>query len=242
MVGLKSVWPLLISLFLFAACVPQSKQTECGSNEAFNSQLRSCVPIVQGPAAFINVSSYAPLYTSTRYKNDPTPVVFTISVSNPYNQSYTIEWEHSYNGSPNNIDGNVLTTTFTPSLYSGNIGSNIITAKIISGGAVVDSHNFEVVIQESPTPNINTATITPADYYPTAYPVSTGEQFSFVERNNGATGIGSYVVYWTLSQNGVSLPSYSETDTFANTSTNGTNTIYYGTSATPKFDPSVLGV
>lgn len=244
MVGLKSVWLLLFSLFLFGACVPQSKQSECGSNEAFNSQLRSCVPIVQGPTAFINISSYSPLYTSTRFKNDTSPVTFTIAVSNPYNQTYTIEWEHSYNGStPTNIDGNVLTTSqFIPSLYSGNVGSNIITAKIISGGKVVDSHNFEVVLQDNPTPNINTATISPADYYPVLYGDNTGQPFSFTGRNNGAVGVGNYRVYWNLSQNGVSLPGYSETDTFANTSTNGTNVFYYGTSVTPRFDPSLLGL
>ncbi len=243
MVGLKSVWLLLISLFLFGACVPKAKQTECGSNEAFNSQLRSCVPIVQGPSAFINISSFAPLYTSTRYKNDPTPVTFTISVSNPYNQTYTIEWEHSYNGLPNNLAGNVLTTSaFIPSLNSSNIGSNLITAKIISGGNVVDSHNFEVVIQDSPVPNINTATITPADYYPLLYGDNTGQQFSFTGRNNGATSIGNYRTYWTLSQNGVPLPGSSETDTFTNTATNGSNIFYYGTAATPAFDASTLGL
>ena len=85
-------------------------------------------------------------------------------------------------------------------------------------------------------------TITPADYYPLLYGDNTGQQFSFVGRNNGATSIGSYKVYWTLSQNGVGLPGYSETDTFANTATNGTNTFYYGTSATPTFDPSTLGL
>ncbi len=119
MVGLKSVWVLIFSMLLFGACVPQKKQTECGSSEAFNSQLRSCVPIVQGPSAFINVSSYSPLYTSVRYKNDTNPVTLTIAVSNPYNQSYTIEWEHNYNGAVQTIAGNVLTTSaFVPVLYS----------------------------------------------------------------------------------------------------------------------------
>ncbi|MFL5783162.1 MAG: hypothetical protein ACJ76H_01050, partial [Bacteriovoracaceae bacterium] len=242
MVGLTSVWPLLISLLLFAACVPQKKQTECGSNEAFNSQLRSCVPIVQGPSAFINIDSYSPLYTATRYKNDTTPVTFTISVSNPYNQVYSIEWDMNYNGAINTIAGDVTTTSIIPAIYSGQIGSNVITAKIMSGGKVVDSHNFEVMIQETPRPNINTATIFPADYNPILYPDSTGQRFSFTERNNGAVSLTDYRVYWTLSKNGVDQPAMAEADTFTNTATNGTNVIYYGTSTVPKFNPSSLGV
>ncbi|MES2527041.1 MAG: hypothetical protein V4598_08130 [Bdellovibrionota bacterium] len=245
MVGLKSVWVLLFSLFLFGACVPSKKQTECGSNEAFNSQLRSCVPIVQGPSAFINVSSFVPLYTSTRYKNDATPVTFTIAVSNPYNQSYTIEWDLNYNGSVTSIAGNVLTTTFIPVVYSTQVGSNVITAKIISGGAVVDSHNFEVVLQETPRPNINTGSITPADYNPILFPDNTGTRFSFTGRNNGATGISNYRVFWTLTKNGVNVGGiYSETDTFTNVATNGTNVFMYGLNdgSNDKFKPSVLGV
>jgi hypothetical protein len=240
MVGLKSVWVLLFSLFLFGACVPTKKQTECGSNEAFNSQLRSCVPIVQGPSAFINISSFVPLYTSTRYKNDNTPVTFTIAVSNPYNQAYTIEWDLNYNGTIDSFAGNVLTTSIIPSLYSNQIGSNVITAKIISGGAVVDSHNFEVVIQESPRPNINTGTL--GDYNPILFPDNTGTSFSFTGRNNGAAGINDYRVFWTLSKNGVNQVAYAETDTFTNQSMNGTNVFYYGTSGVPRFNPSVLGV
>lgn len=247
MVGLKSVWVLLFSLFLFGACVATNKQTECGTNEAFNSQLRSCVPIVQGPSAFINVSSFSPLYTSTRFKNDTTPVTFTIAVSNPYGQSYTIEWDLNYNGTIQTIAGNVLTTSaFIPVLYSGNVGSNVITAKIISGGAVVDSHNFEVLLQDSPRPNINTGLINPADYNPIYFPDNTGVRFSFNGRNNGATGIGNYRVFWTLTKNGVNLPAYAETDTFSNTSTNGTNVFMFGLNdgSNDKFKPTdaALGV
>lgn len=242
MVGFKSVWLLILSLVFFAACVPSSKQTECGSNEAFNSQLRQCVPIVQGPTAFININSYTPLYTSTRYKNDNTPVTLTVSVSNPYNQSYTLEWDINYNGVVDTIAGNQTSVSVIPSIYSGNIGSNIITAKVLSGGAVVDTHNFELVIQESPTPNFNTGTIFPADYNPTLFPDNTGQRFSLTERNNNATGLGDYRVFWTLSKNGVNVPAYAETDLLTNTSTAGTNVLYYGTSTTPKFDPSVLGV
>ena len=244
MVGLKSVWLLLFSLFLFGACVPTKKQTECGSNEAFNSQLRSCVPIVQGPSAFINVSSFVPLYTSTRYKNDTNPVVFTIAISNPYNQAYTIEWDLNYNGTVKTIAGNVLTTSIFPVTYSTQVGSNVITAKIISGGAVVDSHNFEVVLQETPRPNINTGLISPSDYNPILFPDNTGARFSFTGRNNGATSISNYRVKWTLTKNGVNLPLYQETDTFAVTSTNGTNVFMYGLNdgTNDLFKPSVLGV
>jgi len=65
MVGFKSIWPLL-TLLLFAACVPQVKQTECESNEAFNATLRTCVPVVPSTDSFININSFLPTSSLTK--------------------------------------------------------------------------------------------------------------------------------------------------------------------------------
>ena len=90
MVGFKMLWPLL-SLLLFAACVPQTKQTTCKTNEAFSPALRTCVPIVNGPSSFIHIESYLPISTLTKYKNDPNPVSLSVQIVNPYAQTYTVE-------------------------------------------------------------------------------------------------------------------------------------------------------
>ena len=118
MVGFKSIW-LLLSLLIFAACVPQTKQTECAPNEAFNAILRSCVPVVNGPSSFIHIQSFLPTYALTKYKNDTTPVSLSINITNPYAQAYTVQWERVYNGIPIPIVPSTPTSySFPPSMLS----------------------------------------------------------------------------------------------------------------------------
>jgi hypothetical protein len=241
MVGLKTFWILISALFLLAACVPQTKQTECKANEAFNASLRTCVPIVGGPSSFINVSTYTPQFTQTRYKDDATTLVFTIAVSNPYNQSYSVEWVRVFNAAPTSMCGNALTCTTSASFLGnvlGEIGTHIITAKIIDGnGTVVDSHNFELKINELPRPIINTASLTPASYALDVYPTDASVNFSFQIKNNNATisALDGYKTTWTVVKNGSTI--LTENDPFSNFSPSGTNTAYLGTSPTPAFDP-----
>jgi hypothetical protein len=246
MVGLKRFWILISSLFIFSACVPQTKQTECGSNEAFNASLRTCVPIVGGPSSFINITSYSPMFTQTRSKDDPTTLTFSIGVSNPYNQSYSVEWERVFNAGPESLCSNALTCSF-PAAYLGTtlgqIGTHIITAKIKDGnGAVVDTHSFELKINDFPKPAINTATLVPANYSYDKYPNDPSVQFSFTIKNNNASisAPDNYRTVWTVIKNGSSI--YTETDTFTNFLATGTNTAYLGVSPTPYFNPATLGV
>jgi hypothetical protein len=241
MVGLKTFWILISALFLLAACVPQTKQTECGANEAFNASLRTCVPIVGGPSSFINVSTYTPQFTQTRYKDDPTTLVFTIAVSNPYNQSYSVEWVRVFNAAPASMCGNALTCSTSASFLGnvlGEIGTHIITAKIKDGnGTVVDSHNFELKINELPRPIINTASLTPAAYALDVYPTDANVNFSFQIKNNNATisALDGYKTTWTVVKNGSTI--LTENDSFSNFSASGTNTAFLGTSPVSAFDP-----
>ncbi len=242
MVGLKTFWITISALFLLAACVPQTKQTECRANEAFNASLRTCVPIVGGPSSFITVSNYTPQFTQTRYKDDPTILSFTISVANPYNQSYSVEWERVFNAGPVSMCSNSLTCTTSGSFLGnvlGQIGTHIITAKVKDGnGAVVDSHSFELKINDLPRPVINTATITPASYAMDAFPTDANINFSFTIRNNNATisALDGYKTTWTIVKNGSTI--LTEVDPFSNFSSSGTNNAYLGTSPTPAFDPN----
>jgi hypothetical protein len=244
MAGLKTFWILIYSLLLLAACVPQTKQTECQGNEAFNAALRTCVPVVGGPSSFINVGTYSPAFTQTRHKADQTTLQFSISVSNPYNQTYTVAWERVFNGAPTSMCSNSLTCSFSAYLLGttyGEVGTHILTAKILDGnGSVVDTHSFELKINEKPKPIINTASISPTQYAFIVNPGQASSEFKFTIKNNQTEDISSsyYRTEWTIEKNGAIV--YTEIDTFTSTTPSGTNLAYLGTSPTPYFNPSTL--
>lgn len=246
MVGLKTFWILISTLFLLAACVPQTKQTECGANEAFNASLRTCVPVVGGPSSFINISSFVPQFTQSRQKDDSTTLTFTIAVSNPYSQSYSVEWERVFNAAPVTMCSNALSCSFSASLLGttlGEVGTHILTAKIKDGnGSVVDSHAFEIKVNDFPKPVINTSTLTPSSYAFNALPSDARIPFSFTIRNNNATlsAPDNYRTIWTIVKNGAVL--YTESDSFTSFSLTGTNNTYLGVSPTSAFNPATLGV
>lgn len=246
MVGLKTFWILISTLFLLAACVPQTKQTECGANEAFNASLRTCVPVVGGPSSFINISSFVPQFTQSRQKDDSTTLTFTIAVSNPYSQSYSVEWERVFNAAPVTMCSNALSCSFSASLLGtvlGEVGTHILTAKVKDGnGAVVDSHAFEIKVNDFPKPVINTSTLVPSSYAFNALPSDARIPFSFTIRNNNATLTASdnYRTIWTIVKNGAVL--YTESDSFTSFSLTGTNSTYLGVSPTSAFNPATLGV
>lgn len=242
MVGLKTFWIILSTLFLFAACVPQTKQTECKTNEAFNASLRTCVPVVGGPSSFINIANYTPMFTQSRTVGDGTPLEFRVTVSNPYNQSYTIGWERVYNAAPVDICSNSLLCTISPGTYQ--VGTHIITAKIKDGnGSVVDTHSFELKIDNYPRPAIVTSTITPASYAFDRYPTDSRVQFSFTIRNPSDRSFNlsdNYRTVWTVTRNGSLI--YTESDSFTSLAANGTSTAYLGTPPTPYFNPASFAV
>jgi hypothetical protein len=214
MVGFKSIW-LLLSLLLFAACVPQTKQTECKSNEAFNATLRTCVPVVPGTDSFININSFLPTSSLTKYKNDTTPITFSITVSNPYAQPYSIQWERIYSGVPIPIAPAIPTAhTFAPSLLASEVGTHIISVKILNASnVIVDSHSFELKINDNPKPVIQSASVVPALYASTYTPSSLPQNFAFTVYNNGASMSGAgYRTDWKLYRSGVLIDS--ETDVF----------------------------
>lgn len=246
MVGLKTFWILISTLFLLAACVPQTKQTECGANEAFNASLRTCVPVVGGPSSFINISSFVPQFTQSRQKDDATTLTFTIAVSNPYNQSYSIEWARVFNAAEVTMCSNALSCSFSASLLGttlGEVGTHILTAKVKDGnGSVVDSHAFEIKVNDFPKPVINSASLTPSSYAFDALPSDPRIPFSFSIRNNNATlnAGDNYRTIWTIVKNGSVL--LTESDSFTNFAPTGTNTAYFGVSPTSAFNPATLGV
>lgn len=241
MVGLKSVWITISALFLMASCVPQTKQTSCKSNEAFNSALRSCVPVVNGPSSFITIKNPSPTFASTKYKNDSSYVTFSILVSNPYAQTYTIRWERAHNSSlPDLIASDVTSINLQPNSLSTQLGVHVITAKIIdANGTIVDSHNFELIINELPQPTINAGSAIPLTPS-TLYPSSLDQQFSFTVSNNNAS-LNSPSIEWSVIKNGTTTV-LSEVDTFTTMAPSGSFTSYLGSASTPIFNPDGPGM
>ena len=214
MVGFKSII-LLFTLLLFGACVPQTKQTECRSNEAFNASLRTCVPVVNGPSSFINISNFLPSGPLVKYHNDGTQVTFSVVVDNPYAQAYTIQWERIYNGITYSLSPTTPTSySVAPALFTGQFGTHVISVKVKdSTNQIVDSHNFELVINAAPKPIIQTASVTPALYSLSYNPNQVPLNFSFTVSNNGASMSGAgYRVDWELFRSGATIDT--ETDNF----------------------------
>lgn len=236
MVGFKTTW-LILSLLFLAACVPQSKQTSCKSNEAFSPALRTCVPIVGGPSSFISIDSFLPVSTLTKYKNDTNPMSFSVQITNPYAQAYVVEWVRQYNGSNFSITPDSDTSyTFPPSILSTEVGTHNITVRIRDmNNVIVDSHNFQIIINDSPKPIIDSVSVVPPTYNLAFTPNSANQIFSFtVKNNNSAFSLGDYSTVWTAEYNGIQF--YTESDPFTTSSSSGSNFPAY------TFNPSALSV
>lgn len=245
MVGFKSFWILIFTLLL-GACVPQTKQSQCASNEAFNPALRTCVPVVGGSTSLLQISSYSPLYSQSRSKSDPTLLTFSIVVANPYGEAYTIEWERVFNAAPISMCGNTPSCSFSAALLGttlGEVGTHILTAKVKdSNGSVAATKNFELRVSELPKPVINTATLIPSTYAFDKIPTDPRVEFSFTIRNNNAVlnSGDQYRTTWTVQKNGSTI--YTETDLFTVFTLTGNNLTQLGTAVTPYFNPATLGV
>ena len=221
MVGFKSI-ALLISLLFLAACVPQTKQTSCSTNEAFNATLRTCVPVMNGPSSFINIDSPQPSYSFARYKNDTLPVTLSILIDNPYAQTYSVVWEHTFLGNGQAFSPSTPTShTFSPSFFSNELGTHLISVKIKDANLdVVAEHSWEFKIDDNPKPVIQSSTVTPALYSSTYTPSTLPQSFSFTVKNSGATMTGAgYRTDWMLYRAGVLIDT--ETDTFPTSSPAG---------------------
>jgi hypothetical protein len=146
MVGFKTFWITLFTLLFLGACVPQTKQSKCDADEAFNAQLRTCVPVVPGPTEFINIINPSPSSTLSRFVNDNSAQIdFQISIANPYGLPYTVTWERLYNGVTYSITPDTATTysVFPVVLASGvQVGIHVISVKVKDGNNNIVDNNY----------------------------------------------------------------------------------------------------
>lgn len=80
--GLKSIYFIILSLGLLAACVPDpSNSKSCGPSERLNSSTRTCVPLISAPA-----NNFAPVGIDESITTvEDTPISFTIVAATDVN-------------------------------------------------------------------------------------------------------------------------------------------------------------
>ena len=250
MVGFKSFITIILLLVL-AACVPQTKQTDCSSNEAFNATLRMCVPVMNGPSSFITLTDPNNLGTIQRFKTSTTPVNFSVVVSNPYAQSFYVTWSRfKPSGTSTGISGTSSGNTFTTSLIpnqllnlsgANDIGLHVITATVYdSNNDAVASLSFQLIISDTPTPEIDSASTNPPGYIALTTPqelppIDSAMIFSFDTKNNGLniTGLG-YRTDWFLYRGGILIDNNNSPSLFSNNAVNDVNSSSYS------FDPFAI--
>jgi hypothetical protein len=162
-------------------------------------------------------------------------MTFSVVIDDPYAQTYTVEWERIYNGVPTPITPDTeVSYSFAPTFLAAQVGIHIISVKVKdTSNKIVDSHNFQLVINENPKPVIQSASVTPALYASSYTPTQLPQNFLFTIYNNGAVTLGAgYRTDWKLYRSGLLIDS--ETDTFTSTSSGGYNYPSYA------FDPVLI--
>lgn len=236
MVGFKFSSLIVFLSLLLVGCMPQNKQTDCGTNEAFSATLRSCVPIIPSSNSFINISSFTPSYNISAYKNNVTNIYLAVGISNPYNQSYTLNWRRNYNGMDTNFsddDAQPLNRNFTPASFSSQVGAHIITVQVInSDNQVVDSHSWTITLTELPTPFLTTPVPLNGSLGNVTKSAS-GLNFNITGFNNGGTILSSTQVTWSF-DSGIPVPGTecSVSNSCYSTNPNASSTANYTTVAT----------
>jgi hypothetical protein len=165
--GLK-IWIILSTMLLLGACVPQAKFTSCTQDEAFSPTLRTCVPVVPGSDSFIQIEPLLPTTSISRYQHDQTDIDFRVRIINPFNQDYRIKWFRIHGAqTPYEIPGAISDQyAVRPSnlALAGGVGTYLIQVQVTANGKVAASHSFEVLINNTPKPTIDVATINPASW------------------------------------------------------------------------------
>lgn len=213
MVGFKffTLWTILIASMVMSGCVPQAKQTECSSNEAFSPTQRKCLPVNPSETSFIKIRSAVPSGGITQTASSGSEVSFSFMIENPYNKQYRVRWIRNFNGAQ--------TTLYTPSQPSseisdhphqitlvpssdlfGAVGNHIITAQILDAVSsnVLDSHDFTLTLTTEPVPNgqgFSPGLSTPIIYNP----INTDITFNFSFLRNGRS-LDVPRVRWTLTK------------------------------------------
>lgn len=216
MVGLKAFWILAFTL-LFASCVPMTKQSECGANQAFDPSSRTCIST--GSQSGVYIPGGTPAGGINKSKLDATPIVLTINQPlGVANKPYTIHWDHTFLTGTTSIGAcgslspapNPLECTFlSPSNLQA--GFHTVTARVVMNSSTAASFTFNITINENPKVHIVESSIkpSPSQYYvPVIKDAPARPEFSFRLKNNQSINTAAWQVKWTLTGPNNSITTY----------------------------------
>lgn len=216
MVGLKAFWILAFTL-LFASCVPMTKQSECGANQAFDPSSRTCIST--GSQSGVYIPGGTPTGGINKTKLDTTPI--TLTINQPLGvagKPYAIVWEHSHLSGTTSIGScgsyspapNPLECVFhSPSNLQ--TGFHTVTAKVVVNSSTAATYTFNITINDNPKVHIVESTIKPS---PTQYLIPVFKdaparpEFSFKLKNNQGINTSAWQVKWSLNGPNSSLTTY----------------------------------
>lgn len=187
---------LLLSAFL-SSCLPMQKETQCGSNEAFNATRRRCVPVVgSSTTSTVFIQSKTPENSYTASIID-SGITHSVAISDAYNYGYTVHWYEHYQDNGGNtvsvlVAINTSSYSFVPSAKSA--GDYILEAILydIDANEQLDSVNWNIKVSDLDNPTLINASPPVAAYsYSTA---STSESLSiYIDNPNDLSGY--YYIY-----------------------------------------------
>jgi hypothetical protein len=166
----------------------------------------------------------------SKYKNDSSTHSLQVNVENPKNETFHIEWEHTYNGSLiNEVVENPLIFSFIPSSF--NYGTHSVRAVLRSArNTFTDSASFDVTIS-NPFPYILSDTINPQEYITILTAQDSEKLFSFSVSSNNVS-LSGYKTEWRIYKAGMLVSSVDEN--YTNISSGIANSQY-------SFVPSSMG-
>lgn len=224
-----NLWIFLIASLVLSGCVPQAKQTECSTNEAFSPTQRRCLPVNPSETSFIKIKSPVPTGGITMTASSGSPLTFTVMLENPYNRSYRMRWLRNFNGTqftihtPSSASANISDHPYSISLVPsgdlfGAVGNHIITAQILDANSnnVIDSHDFTLQLTNDPTPNGQS--FSPSLSFPVNQnPINSTMTFSFSVLNNSREMSMPRLRWRLVKLTGTAQPDLEEIDSLINT-------------------------
>lgn len=151
----------LVGLLFLVACVPTAKKTKCPGSQAYDSNLRTCVPSLSSSGNSIFVTSKSP---SNSYAMSLTgaSVAHSVTVTDVYSSGYQVRWFVNFSNPPTTVSNQLVASgttsyTFDPDgggLY--NDGAYTLEAVVYdaAGLAIVDSESWSITVHADDIPTI----------------------------------------------------------------------------------------
>lgn len=151
----------LVGLLLLVACVPTAKETKCPGSQAYDSNLRTCVPSLSSSGNSIFVTAKSPSNSYAMSLTDA-PIAHSITVTDVYSSGYQVRWFVNFSNPPTTIANQLVasgTTSYAFDPDGGmlfNAGAYTLEAVVYdaSGLSVVDSESWAITVHPDDIPTI----------------------------------------------------------------------------------------